>query len=107
MQFKTALVVASVAAAALAAPAADVQQHPHPSGSFTLTTAVTTQTFTASVVLQSFEPSAYLRSHRVGIIHFQYPDEPWVTTISTDDVFTVTRTVTKEVEPTSPPTPQA
>ncbi|KAI0640610.1 hypothetical protein C8Q79DRAFT_447210 [Trametes meyenii] len=92
MQFKTAIVIASVAAAALAAPAPDVQGSDLSASNFTLTTALTTQTFTASVVLESFQPK-----------------EPFVTTISTDDVFTVTRTVTRVVGPTSPSTatPQA
>ncbi|KAI0666084.1 hypothetical protein C8Q78DRAFT_1083333 [Trametes maxima] len=87
MQFKTLLTLASVAAVAVAAPqdaaAADA------SSTFTLTTALTTNTFTASKVLQIFEQA-----------------DPWVTTLTTDTVWTVTHTVTKE-KPTDAPAPSS
>ncbi|KAI0352458.1 hypothetical protein OH77DRAFT_1428481 [Trametes cingulata] len=80
MQFKTLLALASVVAAAAAEPSgesADADQ--------TLTTAFTTDTFTASMLLQSFEPA-----------------EPWVTTITTNTIWTVTHSVTKELPSSTP-----
>ncbi|KAJ3004651.1 hypothetical protein NUW54_g4710 [Trametes sanguinea] len=74
MQFKTFITLASVAAVAVAAPSGESAAIDN-----TLTTAVTTNTFTASRLLQSFEPVL-----------------PWVTTITTDTVWTVTHTVTVE-----------
>ncbi|KAI0368389.1 hypothetical protein BV20DRAFT_969202 [Pilatotrama ljubarskyi] len=80
MQFKTFLALASVVAVAAAAPSAESAD-----ADKTLTTAFTTDTFTASVILQSFE--------RV---------EPWVTTITTDTVWTVAHSVTKELPSSTP-----
>ncbi|KAI0655329.1 hypothetical protein C8Q70DRAFT_1057688 [Cubamyces menziesii] len=80
MQFKTFIALASVAAVAFAAPSegsADAEN--------TLTTAVTTDTFTASKILQSFEQTL-----------------PWVTTITTHTIWTVTHTVTMEVPSGTP-----
>ncbi|KAH9887654.1 hypothetical protein C8Q73DRAFT_839390 [Cubamyces lactineus] len=80
MQFKTFIALASVAAVAFAAPAEGSTD-----ADLTLTTAVTTDTFTASRILQSFEKTV-----------------PWVTTITTDTVWTVTHTVTKEAPSGTP-----
>ncbi|KAI0640617.1 hypothetical protein C8Q79DRAFT_995592 [Trametes meyenii] len=88
MQFKALLTLASVAAVAVAAPQ-DAAAADSASTTFTLTTALTTNTFTASKVLQIFEQA-----------------EPWVTTLTTDTVWTVTHTVTKE-KPTDAPAPSS
>ncbi|KAI0771659.1 hypothetical protein BD413DRAFT_613159 [Trametes elegans] len=80
MQFKTLITLASVAAVAVALPAAESAEATTP-----LTTQVTTNTFTASKVLESFMLK-----------------EPWITTVSTHTVWTVTHTVTKAL-PTETP----
>ncbi|CDO69468.1 hypothetical protein BN946_scf184817.g28 [Trametes cinnabarina] len=79
MQFKAFITLATVAAIAFAAPSGESI-----ATADTLTTAVTTNTFTASRLLQSFETVL-----------------PWVTTITTDTIWTVTRTATVEVPSTT------
>ncbi|KAI0820680.1 hypothetical protein BC628DRAFT_1395820 [Trametes gibbosa] len=74
MQIKTFFTLASVAIIASARPAAEFPEN------VTLTTAVTTDTFTASKLLQSFMKV-----------------DPWVTTITTNTVWIVTQTVTQAV----------
>ncbi|RDX48505.1 hypothetical protein OH76DRAFT_1404780 [Lentinus brumalis] len=77
MQFKLFITLASFAALAVAVPN---EKRDAPSGDVTLTTHFTTETFTATKVLQSF-----------------IKKEPWVTTITTPTTWTVAHTVTRAV----------
>ncbi|RPD55151.1 hypothetical protein L226DRAFT_538951 [Lentinus tigrinus ALCF2SS1-7] len=77
MQFKSFITLASLAALAVAAPN---EIRDTPDADLTLTTHFTTETFTATRVLQSF-----------------IQKEPWVTTITTDTTWTVAHTVTRPV----------
>ncbi|KAI0689481.1 hypothetical protein C8T65DRAFT_672889 [Cerioporus squamosus] len=78
MQFKSFITLASLAALAVAAPN-EVRDSPDVEA--TLTTHFTTETFTATRVLQSFRSA----------------EEPWVTTITTPTTWTVAHTVTRQV----------
>ncbi|EJF60529.1 hypothetical protein DICSQDRAFT_170976 [Dichomitus squalens LYAD-421 SS1] len=82
MQYKALFVFASFAALASAAPA-DVVDEVSPSDDVSLTTHFTTQTFTATRILENMLTT-----------------EPYITTISTETVWTVAHTVTSVV-PTS------
>ncbi|EIW62367.1 uncharacterized protein TRAVEDRAFT_45188 [Trametes versicolor FP-101664 SS1] len=88
MQFKSLFItLASAAAVAVAAPAGILDAAASVDASsttanVTLTTALTTDTFTASKVLQSFMKV-----------------DPFVTTITTNTVWTVTHSVTRELPP--------
>ncbi|OJT07653.1 hypothetical protein TRAPUB_1478 [Trametes pubescens] len=85
MQFKSLFItLASATAVAVAAPAglSAAVDASADAANATLTTALTTDTFTASKVLQSFMKV-----------------EPFVTTITTNTVWTVTHSVTQELPP--------
>ncbi|EJF60009.1 hypothetical protein BD309DRAFT_853083 [Dichomitus squalens] len=79
MQFKALFALASFVSLALAAPA-DVVDAATPSADVSLTTHLTTDTFTATRVLESLMTT-----------------RPFITTVVTNTVWTVTHTVTREV----------
>ena len=74
----------------------------------TLTTVFTTQTFTASQVLESFmtgkcrNAAQSLRQSWLTSTLFLTSEEPWITTIERMTTWTVTDTVTMEVPAPTP-----